>query len=609
MAKIGINLNTASLQEEDIIFGIDLGTTNSLIAYMSEESGKPVVVQEANNTTLVPSVIYLGDEEVVVGDLAKEKLLSDPENTIYSVKRLVGKKLDDNNELVSKFNYSIIESTDDDMMLMVESGGKYYSVEELSSMILSELKSRVKHVLNKDVNKVVITVPAYFNDAQRQATRNAGKLAGMDVLRIINEPTAASLAYGIGKNTEEEKTVAVYDLGGGTFDISILHIEDGVFEVLSTAGDTMLGGDDIDQSILDFWKEKHPDLDVSKIKSIAEESKIALTDQQSYEKEYEGVLLEIKKDDLEKLVTPLIEKSLEMCQRAIDDAGLDKSDIDEIVLVGGSTRMPLIKEMVSDFFGTNVNDSLDPDQTVAIGAAVQADILAGNQQDLLLIDITPLSLGIETMGGLMDVLIPRNSKVPTSKTKQYTTQKDGQSGINISIYQGERDLVKDNILLGHFTLNGIPAMPATFPKVEVRLDIDPDGILNVAAKELRSGVEQSILLDTKKELDDSKVEKQLHESIKFAKDDRDERSIREAVVEAENIILATQSFISKNPEIVTQEEQKKTETLIDELRKSLDAKDRQKILALTEELNEMTTPMAARAMNKSIGGALKGKSI
>ena len=618
MAKIGINIATGSLQKEEMIVGIDLGTTNSLIAIIHPDTKNAIVLKEHNSSSLVPSVIHFDENaNVTVGDAAKEFLITAPQQTIFSAKRLMGKSYNDVKNNASFFSYKIIDDNTESLV-KVQVGNKFYSPIDLSSFILKELKQRAEHILKTPVNKAVITVPAYFNDAQRQATRDAGKLAGIDVLRIINEPTAASLAYGIGLDKNESKVIAVYDLGGGTFDISILRIVGGIFEVLSTNGDTYLGGDDFDNAIVMHWASKagiSAD-ELSQNKSLmqslrlkAEAAKKHLSFNDSFEDEVDGDKVSLDRKQFETLIQPFVDKTITCCKNALKDAALKITDIETVVMVGGSTRVPLVKGSVSEFFGKPVNDAVDPDEVVALGAAIQADILAGNNKEFLLLDITPLSLGIETAGGLMDVLIPRNAKIPSKASRQYTTQVDGQPGMRISVYQGERDLVKDNRMLAEFNLTGIPGMPAGMAKVEVSFLINADGILTVAAKELRSGVEQSIEVKPQYGLTDAEVENMLLDSITHAKDDIAARAITEARTEGEQLLKTTERFLQKNAADLSKEELLQTANAMQALQLAITMDDKDLVHKKVEELNDISRPYAERLMDTAIAGAMKGKAI
>jgi len=619
MARIGINIATGSLQQKEMIVGIDLGTTNSLVAFIHPETRNPIALREHDASSLVPSVIYFDElSNVIVGEDARAHLVTDPERTIFSAKRLMGKSYRDIKEHSSYFSYKVIDDNKESLV-KVQIGDRFYSPIDLSSFILKELKSRAEHILKTPVIKAVITVPAYFNDTQRQATRDAGKLAGLDVLRIINEPTAASLAYGMGiEKGSEDKVIAVYDLGGGTFDISVLRISDGIYEVLSTNGDTYLGGDDLDKAIVEYWMLHHT---ISKEQLVAnrslnqllrlkaEEAKKYLSYNERYEDSIDNYVLTLSLKEFEFLIEPLIERTLICCGKALADAEIKSSAIHEVVMVGGSTRVPLIKNKVGNFFGRKVLDTVDPDEVVALGAAIQADILAGNNKENLLLDITPLSLGIETAGGLMDILIPRNTRIPAKAARQYTTQVDGQSGMRVSIFQGERDLVKDNRKLAEFNLSGIPGMPAGFPKIEVVFLVNADGILTVSAKELRSGVVQQIEVKPQYGLTDAEVERMLIESVQFAKEDIVMRALTEAKTEGEQLLKTTEHFLQKNREQLTREELLTTAEAMQALQLSITMEDKDLIQKKLQALNDISQPYAERIMDNAISKAMAGKKI
>ena len=618
MAKIGINIATGSLQKEEIIVGIDLGTTNSLVAIIHPETKKPIALKEHNSSSLVPSIVYFNSEgNAVVGEDAKSFLISEPERTIFSAKRLLGKNYDDIKNNASFFSYKIIDE-DANKPVKINVDDKFYSPVDLSALILKELKTRAEHILKTPVNKAVITVPAYFNDAQRQATRDAGKLAGLDVLRIINEPTAASLAYGLGLKKDEQKTIAVYDLGGGTFDVSILNINNGVFEVLSTNGDTYLGGDDFDMAIVKYWQEDNNITNDELLKNSslkqtlrlkAEEAKKQLSHTDYYITDFFDKTLKLDRNSFNALIKQLIDKTIVCCKKAIKDADISVKEIDEVIMVGGSTRVPLVNETVSNYFGKPVNNTVNPDEVVSLGAAIQADILAGNNKDALLLDITPLSLGIETAGELMDVIISRNSKIPSSAAREYTTQIDGQVNMRISIYQGERDIVKDNRLLATLNLKGIPAMPAGMAKVQVSFIINADGILTVKAKELRSGIEQFIEIKPQLGINDAVVEKMLLDSLANAENDIAARALAEASTEGEQLLKTTERFLQKNADRLIENELSDTATAMQALQLALTMADKNLIQNKTETLNNISRPYAERIMNSAVGAAMKGKNI
>ena len=590
------------------VIGIDLGTTNSVVAVM--EGGKPTVIanQEGNRTT-ASVVAFNNSGERLVGQVAKRQAVTNPENTVFSAKRFMGRRFDEVSSEIKTVPFKVVKGEND--TARIEILGKIYSPPEMSAMVLQKLKAAAEDHLGGPVSQAVITVPAYFNDAQRQATKDAGQIAGLEVLRLVNEPTAAALAYGLDK--KEDETIAVFDFGGGTFDISILEVGAGVVEVKSTNGDTHLGGDDIDQIVIDwlvaeFKKDQGVDLSqdrmaLQRLKEAAEKAKMELSSTMESEINLpfitadasgpKHLALKLTRSKFEQMIAPLVDRTLEPCRQALKDAGLEAKDVDEVVLVGGSTRIPMVQKAVNDFFGKEPHRGVNPDEVVAIGAAVQAGVLSGEVKDVLLLDVTPLSLGVETLGGVTDVVIPRNTTIPTRKSKVYSTADDNQNQVEIHVLQGERTMAPDNRTLGRFHLMGIPPAPRGVPQVEVTFDIDANGILHVAAKDRGTGQEQKIQITSSSGLNDDEIDRLVNEAKTHASDDEVKRKKIETRNKLDGLVYSTEKLVTESRDKLPENETKQIDDILAEAKKVLEEGAEDEMEAIYERRTQASHQIAA----------------